>query len=110
MSEMDPQLRASDAEREDVVERMREQVGAGRLTLEEFSERAADAYRARTVGELAALTRDLPNPRRSPLSAAPRLPIVLAAALLALVALVVTGLSAADSMSSMMSHMGSMHP
>ena len=39
---------------------LQRQVGAGRLTLEEFSDRAAAAYRARTLGELAGLTKDLP--------------------------------------------------
>lgn len=37
-------------------------VGAGRLTLDEFSERADAAYRAGTLGELDALLEDLPGP------------------------------------------------
>jgi hypothetical protein len=108
---MDPRIRASDAQREEIVERMREQVGTGRLTLEEFSERAACAYRARTVGELAELTRDLPAPPRTPAATAlhPPIPaVVLIAAALAIAFLVATGLNAADSMNSMMDHMGSM--
>jgi hypothetical protein len=54
------EMRASDADRERVVSALQEQVGAGRLTLEEFDERSNVAYTARTVGELRKLTRDLP--------------------------------------------------
>jgi hypothetical protein len=59
---MNATLRASDTDRERVVSHLRQQVGAGRLTLDEFSDRAAAAYRTRTLGELAELTRDLPHP------------------------------------------------
>lgn len=58
---MDPRVRAADADRERVVDLLRQQVGTGRLTLDEFSDRAAATYRARTMGELASLTRDLPD-------------------------------------------------
>jgi Domain of unknown function (DUF1707) len=51
---------ASDAEREATVERLRVAVADGRLTLDELSDRSEIAYRARTTGELSALTRDLP--------------------------------------------------
>ncbi|MEJ2888572.1 DUF1707 SHOCT-like domain-containing protein [Actinomycetospora aeridis] len=54
-------VRASDAERELVVERLHRAVGTGRLTVEEFEERAAAAYAATTRGELAELTKDLPG-------------------------------------------------
>lgn len=54
-------VRASDAERELTVERLSRAVGTGRLTVEEFDERSAKAYAARTRGELAALTEDLPG-------------------------------------------------
>jgi hypothetical protein len=54
------EMRASDADRERVVSAMQEQVGLGRLTLEEFEERSTVAYTAKTVGELRKLTRDLP--------------------------------------------------
>lgn len=53
-------LRASDAERERTATLLRDHAGAGRLTPEELDERLDGAYGARTVGELAALTRDLP--------------------------------------------------
>jgi hypothetical protein len=42
-------LRASDAERERVAASLREHCAAGRLTLEELSERLDEAYRARTT-------------------------------------------------------------
>jgi hypothetical protein len=54
-------VRASDAERELVVERLHRAVGSGRLTFEEFEQRAAAAYAATTRGELAELTKDLPG-------------------------------------------------
>ena len=47
-----PALRASDAERDEVVVRLREASAEGRLTLEEFMERMAGAYEARTHAEL----------------------------------------------------------
>jgi hypothetical protein len=56
----DPQMRASDADRERLVEQLREHHAAGRLTLEEFDDRMAKAYSSRTYGELRTLTRDLP--------------------------------------------------
>lgn len=65
----DPTVRASDHDRQQVVDRLGEQVGWGRLGLEEFEERAAGAYAAATLGELDELIADLP-PRPS----APRAP------------------------------------
>ena len=53
-------IRASDGDREAAAARLNEAVGDGRLTLQEFSERLALAYAARTRGELAPLTADLP--------------------------------------------------
>ncbi|MFG1798835.1 DUF1707 domain-containing protein [Micromonospora carbonacea] len=57
---MDVELRASDDDRHRVVADLQRHASAGRLTLDEFSERAADAWAARTLGDLAAVTRDLP--------------------------------------------------
>ena len=51
---------ASDAEREQTVSRLRDAVGEGRLTLEEFSERVGAVQLARTDQELAVLSGDLP--------------------------------------------------
>lgn len=61
MSESSPHVRASDVDRERVAERLREHFAQGRLDDEELAERIAKAYRARTRGELAALTDDLPG-------------------------------------------------
>jgi hypothetical protein len=55
-------LRASDADRDQVVEVLADATAAGRLTLEEFSERSGTALGARTRGELAVLTADIPAP------------------------------------------------
>ncbi|MGW0362452.1 DUF1707 SHOCT-like domain-containing protein [Streptomyces sp. NPDC002990] len=55
-----PELRASDADRERVVERLRDAVAEGRLDMDEFQERLEAAYKSRTYAELEPLTRDLP--------------------------------------------------
>lgn len=60
MSHQDPSLRASDADRERVVEQLREHTAAGRLTQDEFEERMAGAYAAKTFRDLGVLTQDLP--------------------------------------------------
>jgi hypothetical protein len=53
-------IRASDAERDATVERLRDAAGEGRLTLEEFSDRMEQATAARTRTELDQLVTDLP--------------------------------------------------
>jgi len=58
----DPALRASDADRDAVADRLREAHAEGRLTVEEFTERLDAAFVARTHGDLVSLTRDLPSP------------------------------------------------
>jgi Domain of unknown function (DUF1707)/Cell wall-active antibiotics response 4TMS YvqF len=60
-------LRASDTDRENVVRLLREAHGDGRLTLDEHGERVERAYAARTLGDLAELTRDLVPPERQPI-------------------------------------------
>ncbi|MER5710096.1 DUF1707 domain-containing protein [Streptomyces sp. NPDC002122] len=55
-----PELRASHADRDRTVDVLRVAAGDGRLTLEELDERLEVALSARTLGELAALTVDLP--------------------------------------------------
>lgn len=54
-------LRASDADRDAVTERLREAAGEGRLEPDELEERVDRALRARTYGELACLVADLPR-------------------------------------------------
>jgi hypothetical protein len=57
---VDVDLRASDDDRHRVVADLQRHTSAGRLTLDEFTERAGAVWSARTLGELAAVTRDLP--------------------------------------------------
>jgi hypothetical protein len=57
-------VRASDAERDEVIDRLRTAGAEGRLTLEELGERVGAAQEARTGTELATLTADLPAPAR----------------------------------------------
>jgi Domain of unknown function (DUF1707) len=58
--ESPPRLRASDADREEVVETLLDAIARGLLTLQEGDERVAAAYAARFLDELPALTADLP--------------------------------------------------
>ena len=60
-SPSDHGTRASDAERERVVELLRIASTEGRLSVDELEERTAHAFGARTRGDLAPLTRDLPG-------------------------------------------------
>jgi Domain of unknown function (DUF1707)/Cell wall-active antibiotics response 4TMS YvqF len=71
------ELRASDADRDRIAEILREALAEGRLDAEEHSERIDATYRARTLGELEPLVRDLPahragaTPRPAPATEAP---------------------------------------
>ncbi|MGC5333108.1 DUF1707 SHOCT-like domain-containing protein [Micromonospora sp. DT62] len=55
-------MRAADADRQALAERLRLAVDEGRLDLHEYDERLQRAYAARTYGELDALAIDLPAP------------------------------------------------
>jgi len=57
---MNPGMRAASADRERAVDVLKAGFTEGRLTQEEYNERAGRAYAARTYGELTALTADLP--------------------------------------------------
>ena len=57
---MDPSMRAATADRERAFDVLKAGVAEGRLTKEEYNDRMGRAYAARTYGELAALTSDLP--------------------------------------------------
>lgn len=57
-----PAIRVSDAEREQAAFELREHCAAGRLTLEELSERLDETYAARSRQELERVTRELPAP------------------------------------------------
>lgn len=56
-------LRASDADRDAIAERLRHATVEGRLLAEELEERLEAVFAARTYGELDALVADLPAPR-----------------------------------------------
>jgi hypothetical protein len=55
-----PALRASDADREQLVAELNDHTVAGRLSTDELEQRLQAAYAARTTGELDDLRRDLP--------------------------------------------------
>jgi hypothetical protein len=55
------ELRAGDADRERVAERLRAALDEGRLNLHEYDERLRDAYGARTYADLDRLLADLPG-------------------------------------------------
>jgi hypothetical protein len=63
-------IRASDADRDRIADVLREAMAEGRLTADEHAERIDLVYRAKTVGELQPLVRDLPASSGS--TAAPR--------------------------------------
>lgn len=54
-------FRAADGDRDKTVARLGDALAAGRLTAEEHQSRTATALIAKTMGELAALTDDLPD-------------------------------------------------
>lgn len=56
----DGRIRASDADRDKVVDMLRGAYAEGRLSLEEFDERTTAAYAAKTWSALRELTADLP--------------------------------------------------
>src|SRR5262249_54801100 len=64
-------LRASDADREQVIEFLKTAFVQGRLTIDELDARAGQALVSRTYGELALLTVDIPS---RPVRALPRPP------------------------------------
>lgn len=100
-----PNLRASDADRDATADRLRKHHTDGRLDQDEFQERLDQCFAAKTLGELAELTRDLPaDPARrgarsrtgfgllSCLRMIPILPIVLAIVAIHLIIGVLSGL------------------
>jgi hypothetical protein len=54
------EMRASDRDRQQVVERLRGALEDGRLTMDEYVDRMEAAYQAATYGDLAPLCADLP--------------------------------------------------
>src|SRR5579859_2511150 len=78
----DPSLRVSDADRDQAVIALREHLLAGRLTLEEFSERVDAALRAGYGRDLARVQGDLPAVFADAAGASRRKPVRVSAALL----------------------------
>jgi hypothetical protein len=68
------ELKASDADRDAVLAVLSEHFQAGRLTSAELEDRTGRALAARTYGDLAALTADLPGPVPAPGPAVPAAP------------------------------------
>jgi hypothetical protein len=65
-------MRASDDDRQQVVDRLQAALAEGRLKMDEFTERVGRAYQAVTYNDLATLHADLPpsSPRTKPAPAA----------------------------------------
>jgi hypothetical protein len=59
-----PELRLSDADRDDAIVRLSEHFAAGRLDKDEFDERSDAVWTARTGADLAPVFADLAPPRR----------------------------------------------
>jgi hypothetical protein len=90
--DMHPSIRASDADRQQVVQALNQHTAAGRLSLDEFTERLDAAHRATTHGELAAITADLPAETRTR-GGGTRGPLLVAAVVAVLVLTVLLGLA-----------------
>ncbi len=99
------QIRASDADRERIADRLREAAAEGRLLTHELEQRLTAAFTARTYGELDALVFDLPTgrlDRRQRSSVTPwikpalalAIAIPMAVAMIAVVLFVLTGVIA----------------
>ncbi|GAA4621358.1 DUF1707 domain-containing protein [Actinoallomurus vinaceus] len=56
-----PEIRASDTDRDRVAAALREHCAQGRIGVDELNERLDLAYRARTLGDLQKVTSDLPE-------------------------------------------------
>ena len=67
----EPEVRIGDAEREAAVSALGEHYAAGRLTKEEYDERAEQAFAARTSSQLFPLFVDLPRPQGRPAGGSP---------------------------------------
>jgi hypothetical protein len=66
VTEPDDSLRVSDAERDSVLRTLGDNAAVGRLTLDELEDRSGRALTAKTRGELATLTSDLPREAGQP--------------------------------------------
>jgi hypothetical protein len=62
---MNDHIRVSDADREQVADRLREHFAEGRLSADELDDRIAATLSAKTFAELRRVTKDLPDPERA---------------------------------------------
>jgi hypothetical protein len=58
---LNPEMRASDADRDRVAAALREHCAQGRIDVEELNDRLEGVYSARTLGDLQKVTDDLPE-------------------------------------------------
>lgn len=58
---LNPEMRASDADRDRVAAALREHCAQGRITVDELNDRLDGVYGARTLGDLQKVTDDLPE-------------------------------------------------
>ncbi len=94
---MHPSLRASDADREQLVDVLKEAFAEGRLSQDEYTARMERAYTAKTYGELAALAADLPSqlpPAFTPYRPAPANSLAIASLVFGLMEFFTMGLTA----------------
>jgi hypothetical protein len=75
VTEPDESLRVSDAERDDVLRTLGDHAAVGRLTLDELEDRSGRALTAKTRGDLATLTSDLPAVGTASLAPSRRKPV-----------------------------------
>ena len=68
----DPAMRVSDAERNDIADRLARHYGDGRLDKTEFDERVSRAMAAKTVADFEGLFEDLPDLPDNPVGGASR--------------------------------------
>ncbi|WP_249643799.1 DUF1707 SHOCT-like domain-containing protein [Nocardia sputi] len=108
-----PWVRAGDGDRERVAAHLQAEVGTGRLTLAEYTDRLDAAYRAKTIGELSDLTSDLPaaNASAKPHRNRSRASVIAASAAAGVLAVLTLGFvagSPAGALSDMAEHMDTM--
>ena len=98
MGSAEAHIRAGDADRERAAENLTGHCADGRLTPTELEARLDAAFRARTLGELAALSHDLPpvTPVRSPRRQRSRRRAATVLALLTVLSLTIVGLGALE--------------
>jgi hypothetical protein len=72
-------VRVSDADRNRVIEVLKQHAGEGRLTLEEFEARVDEALAARTGTDLRRVLRELPVPPAQPVRRRPSFPVAVPA-------------------------------